>query len=206
MALTQAQRQFYQDNGYVVVENVIPKDKLLELRRRISEIVDNVTAERGLPVRAELTWEPSSGPTAIATATATKKAPLRKLSESLRRRSIVLVISDLYEEPDAIIEALTHVRGRGSDVIVFHLLDRYELQFPFLDSSSFIDIETGERMPVIPEYLRKQYRELIAQHSATLTSRLRDNRMDYALFDTSRPLDQALFTYLLARERFNRVR
>ena len=132
--------------------------------------------------------------------------PLRKLSESLRRRSIVLLISDLYEEPDAVIDALTHVRGRGNDLIVFHLLDRHELQFPFMDSSSFIDLETGERMPVIPEYLRVQYRELVAQHSATLARSTRDNRMDYALFDTSKPLDQALFTYLLARERFNRVR
>ena len=132
--------------------------------------------------------------------------PLKKLSESLRRRSIVLLISDLYEEPEAVIDALTHIRGRGNDVIVFHLLDRYELQFPFMDSSSFIDIETGERMPVIPEYLRKQYKELIAAHCATLARRTRENRIDYALFDTSKPLDQALFTYLLARERFNRVR
>ena len=118
----------------------------------------------------------------------------------------MLLISDLYEEPEAVIDALTHIRGRGNDVIVFHLLDRYELQFPFMDSSSFIDIETGERMPVIPEYLRKQYKELIAAHCATLARRTRENRIDYALFDTSKPLDQALFTYLLARERFNRVR
>jgi hypothetical protein len=61
-------------------------------------------------------------------------------------------------------------------------------------------------MPIIPDYLRAQYREVVAQHTATLEQRMREQRMDYALFDTAKPLDQALFTYLLARERFRTVR
>jgi uncharacterized protein (DUF58 family) len=134
------------------------------------------------------------------------QAPLRKLSDSVRRRSLVVLISDLYEDPENVIAALAHLRGRGNDLIVFHVLDPRELQFPFTDSSTFIDVETGERMPIIPEYLRKQYRELIQQHTATLARRMGEQRIDYALFDTSKPLDQALFTYLLARQRFNRVR
>jgi uncharacterized protein (DUF58 family) len=136
----------------------------------------------------------------------TLEAPLQKLSESLRRRSIVLLISDLYEEPDAVLAALTNVRGRGNDLIVFHLLDRNEIEFPFADSTNFEDLETGERMPVIPDYLRAQYRDVVAQHTATLGRRMREQRIDYALFDTSKPLDQALFTYLLARERFRTAR
>jgi uncharacterized protein (DUF58 family) len=129
------------------------------------------------------------------------EAPLQKLSESLRRRSIVLLISDLYEEPDAVLSALANVRGRGNDLIVFHLLDRTEIEFPFADATNFVDLETGERMPVIPDYLRAQYRDVVAEHTATLGRRMRDQRTDYALFDTSKPLDKALFTYLLARER-----
>jgi uncharacterized protein (DUF58 family) len=145
----------------------------------------------------------SSGAPARAS---TLDAPLRKLTESLRRRSIILLISDLYEEPDAVLTALANVRGRGSDLIIFHLLDRTELEFPFADATNFVDLETGERMPVIPDYLRVQYREVVAEHTATLERRMREQRMDYALFDTSKPLDQALFTYLLARERFSTVR
>lgn len=136
----------------------------------------------------------------------TLDAPLRKLSEALRRRSIVLVISDLYEEPEAVLSALANVRGRGNDLIVFQLLDRTELEFPFADATNFVDSETGERMPVIPDYLRTQYREVVRAHTATLARRLREQRTDYALFDTSRPLDKALFTYLLARERFSTAR
>jgi uncharacterized protein (DUF58 family) len=136
----------------------------------------------------------------------TLDAPLRKLTESLRRRSIVLLISDFYEEPDAVLSALANVRGRGNDLIVFHLLDRNEIEFPFADATNFVDLETGDRMPVIPDYLRAQYREVVAEHTGTLERRMREQRVDYALFDTSKPLDQALFTYLLARERFNTVR
>jgi uncharacterized protein (DUF58 family) len=127
--------------------------------------------------------------------------PMRKISELFRRRSMIVVISDLYEEPDLIVEAINQLHGRGNDVMVFHLLDSTELDFPFTDSSNFIDIETGERLPVIPDYLRTQYREVIQQHVAALGKGLRDHRVDYALFDTSKPLDGALYAYLATRER-----
>jgi uncharacterized protein (DUF58 family) len=133
-------------------------------------------------------------------------APLRKLSETVRRRSLIVLISDLYEDPDAVIDALAHIRGRGNDVMVFHLLDNHEIEFSFSDSTNFIDMETGEKMPVIPEYLRKQYKELVAEHSRVLAKRIGETRADYAMFDTTKPLDRALFTYLLARQRIHRTR
>src|SRR5436305_3967046 len=132
--------------------------------------------------------------------------PLRKLSETLRRRSLVVLISDFYEDVDDVISALSHVRGRGNDMMVFHLLDPREVDFSFADASNFIDMETGEKMPVIPEYLRQQYRDLVTAHTASLAKHIIEARADYTLFDTSKPLDQALFAYLAARQRFNRVR
>jgi uncharacterized protein (DUF58 family) len=132
--------------------------------------------------------------------------PLRKMSEMFRRRSMIAVISDLYEEPDAVVSAINNLRGRGNDIMVFHLLDPTELEFPFADSSNFIDLETGEKMPVIPEYLRKQYRDVVREHVASLGRLLRDQRVDYALFNTSQPLDNALFAYLATRERLRRTR
>jgi uncharacterized protein (DUF58 family) len=137
---------------------------------------------------------------------ATLHSPFRKLAELFKRRSIIAIVSDLYEEPEAIVEAISFLRGRGNDIMVFHLLDPTELEFPFADSSNFLDLETGERMPVIPEYLRTQYREVVAAHVTALGKALRDSRIDYALFDTSKPLDSALFAYLSIRERLMRVR
>jgi uncharacterized protein (DUF58 family) len=132
--------------------------------------------------------------------------PLRKISELFRRRSMIVIISDFYEEPEAIVDAVNNLRGRGNDIMVFHLMDPTELEFPFIDSSNFIDIETGERMPVIPEYLRKQYRQVVAEHVESLGRLLRDQRIDYSLFDTSKPLDSALYSYLGSRERLRQVR
>jgi uncharacterized protein (DUF58 family) len=176
-----------------VIEYVPPSSKHLRLVLHALERTTNASepAERA--------------PAAVSRATALE-VPLQRLSESLRRRSIVLLISDLYEEPDAVLSALSNVRGRGNDMIVFHLLDRNEIEFPFADATNFIDLETGEKMPVIPEYLRTQYREVVAEHTATLSRRLQEQRVDYARFDTSKPLDKALFTYLLARERFSTAR
>jgi hypothetical protein len=91
-------------------------------------------------------------------------------------------------------------------MMVFHLLDPREIDFSFADASNFIDMETGDKMPVIPEYLRQQYRELVSAHTATLAKRIVEARADYTMFNTSKPLDLALFSYLAARQRFNRVR
>ncbi len=134
------------------------------------------------------------------------REPLKKLSQSLTRRSLVVLISDLYEDPDAILDALAFVRGRGNDLIVFHLLDPHEIDFTFSDATNFIDMETGDKMPVIPEYLRDQYRTLVKEHTAALTKRIGETRADYSLFDTSKPLDAALFKFLTLRQQFTRVR
>ena len=132
--------------------------------------------------------------------------PLLTATERLRRRGIVIVVSDLYEEPEAVAEAIRPLRFRGHDVIVFHVLDPAEREFPFDEASSFEDLESGERLPVVPEALRAEYQGLVERHIDALGRELVDSRIDYALFDTSVPLDFALFRYLSARERLRRVR
>jgi len=131
---------------------------------------------------------------------------MRKLSDSVRRRSIVLLISDLYLDAADVYDAVDHLRGRGNDLICFHLLDRDEIDFPFSEAGNFIDIETGTRLPLVPNYLRKQYKDLVREHTDRLAKLARERNMDYSLFDTSRPIADALYAYLGARERFKRVR
>lgn len=139
------------------------------------------------------------------------EASLRKATELLRRRGLVVIISDLYEDPERIQSAAGMLRHRGHDVIVLHVLDRTEIDLEgtvggvVLDeATSFEDLETGERMPVITETVRERYRAMVQQHIATIRRKLTELRIDYALFDTSTPLDHALFTYLAARERLTR--
>jgi hypothetical protein len=132
--------------------------------------------------------------------------PLRKIAEHFSRRGILVIISDLYEDPDAVVDAVKLLRYRGQDLAVFHLLDPAEIDFGYDEASSFEDLESGQQLPIVPGALREQYRRLVQEHVAALSSRLSENRIDYALFNTSRPLDHALFSYLSTRERLSRVR
>jgi hypothetical protein len=104
------------------------------------------------------------------------------------------------------VSALAHLRGRGNDLVVFHVLDRAELEFPFDQASGFTDLESGVTIPVVPEAVRAQYRRMIEAHVASLTRLLADSRIDYTRLDSGRPLDEALFAYLSDRQRLSKVR
>ena len=122
-------------------------------------------------------------------------APLHKMAEHFKRRGILLLISDFYDEPDAILEAIKPLRFLGNDLIVFHVLDPQEINFDYKDASSFEDLESREQIPVVPDSFREQYRELISEHIDALTTKFSEQRIDYALINTSEPLDRALFSY-----------
>ena len=134
------------------------------------------------------------------------KAPLHKVAEHFGRRGLLVLVSDLYEEPDAVLDAISPLRFRGHDIAVFHLLDPAELDFSFREPSAFEDLETGEQIPIVPDALADQYKALVQAHVNALRERFSANRVDYTLLDTSAPLDHALFSYLSTRERLSRVR
>ncbi|HUR34468.1 MAG TPA: DUF58 domain-containing protein [Vicinamibacterales bacterium] len=133
-------------------------------------------------------------------------APLSKMAEHFKRRGILLLISDFYDEPDAILDAIKPLRFLGNDLIVFHLLDPQEINFEFNEASTFQDLESGEQIPVVPQSFRAEYRRLIQEHIDRLTTKFSEQRIDYALINTSEPLDRALFSYLSSREKLARVR
>ncbi len=132
--------------------------------------------------------------------------PLTRLSEHFGRRGIVVVISDFYAEPDVVFQAVSPIRFRGNDVILFHLLDPAEVEFAFTEAASFEDLETGDQMPVVPDVFADQYRALIKAHIDELSSKATGQGVDYMMLDTSRPLDYALFRYLSYRDRLTRTR
>jgi uncharacterized protein (DUF58 family) len=132
--------------------------------------------------------------------------PLRKMAEIIRRRSILVLVSDCYGDPDATVRGLAALRNRGHDVLVFQTLDPTELEFPFDEARPFEDLETGERVPVVPATMRDEYRRLVRAHCDTLARRLGDHRIDYYLAETGKPLDFALLEYLKRREWLARVK
>jgi uncharacterized protein (DUF58 family) len=132
--------------------------------------------------------------------------PLNKMAEHFKRRGILVLISDFYEEPESVLEAIKPLKFLGNDLIVFHVLDDAELNFGYEDASSFEDLESGEQVPVVPESLVKEYRAMINAHIESLTTKFSEHRIDYTVLNTSEPLDRALFSYLSSRERLMRVR
>ncbi len=127
--------------------------------------------------------------------------PLADIAERLRRRGIIVVVSDLYDETSRVMDGLRRLSYRGNDVIVFHLLDPAELDFDFAGSARFVDMETRAEMHVVPEILKPEYRRIVREQIAYYERECQKERIDYALLDTGTPLDRALFTYLLRRER-----
>jgi uncharacterized protein (DUF58 family) len=134
------------------------------------------------------------------------REPLHKVAEHFGRRGMIALISDLYEDPDKVMEAVGPLRFRGHDIVVFHVLDEAELEFTFTDASVYEDLESGEQIPVVPESAKGKYRELVRAHVTALTEKFSAARIDYMLLNTSSPLDHALFSYLSTRERLSRTR
>ena len=132
--------------------------------------------------------------------------PLMRLGDNLHHRGIILVLSDFYEEPEQVLDSIRHLKARGHDVIVFHLLDPAELEFPFESAASFRDMESETMIPIVPDELVDEYRALIGEHTEELARLFTGSRIDYTVLDTSKPLDYALFRYLSSREKMARVR
>src|SRR5882757_7335400 len=104
-------------------------------------------------------------------------APLHKMAEHFKRRGILLLISDFYDEPDAILDAIKPLRFLGNDLIVFHVLDPQEINFDYKDASSFEDLESREQIPVVPQSFRAQYRQLVQEHITALQTRFSEQRI-----------------------------
>jgi uncharacterized protein (DUF58 family) len=129
--------------------------------------------------------------------------PLQHFQEFLRRRGLVLMISDFFESPEKIIRTIEPLHFHGNEVVLFHVLDPVEIQ-PQLDAPVIlVDLETKERLEVTPEYARDEYRPKMDAHIADLRSRAQGAGMDYFVLSTDRPLDEALAEYLTIRQRRN---
>lgn len=127
---------------------------------------------------------------------------LHRVADQLTRRGIIVLISDLYDEPEQLLTALEHLRFRGNEVIIFHLLDKQELDFDFAEPLVLEDSETEEQLHVLPDVLRDEYRRAIRAHIDKISEGAARNRIDYELLRTSEPLDSALFSYLSRRSQF----
>ena len=123
------------------------------------------------------------------------------LAERIKRRGLIIVLSDLMDDPDQLLTGLKHFRHRKHEVIVFHVLDPRERDLAFSRETRFVDLESGSQIATEPWHIAPEYRA----HMNALINRFRrecrDALIDYVLLDTEEPFDTALFNYLAKRKR-----
>jgi uncharacterized protein (DUF58 family) len=123
------------------------------------------------------------------------------LAERIKRRGLVVIISDFFDDPESVLNALKHFRYRNHEVLVFQVLDPRELDFNFGPSATFIDMETGGQMVTHPYQIRKSYEGAMKSFIEHIRTECFNHNIDYNLVTTDQPFDKALRDYLIKRKR-----
>jgi uncharacterized protein (DUF58 family) len=126
---------------------------------------------------------------------------LHQLAATIRGRSLVMVFSDLLTEPGPVLEALHHLRHRGHEIILFHVLDEAEVHFPFDGLIEFTDVETPDRLTLDAKGMRGDYLQAVASFREVYRTECSKANVDYVAIDTSVSFDKALMEYLVQRQR-----
>jgi uncharacterized protein (DUF58 family) len=121
---------------------------------------------------------------------------LEEVSEKIQRRSIVIGIGDLLEDTEPLGASLRRIRGRGHEVILFHVVDSDEIDFPFPNPATFVDMEGSLSVLADPQSIRSEYQRVMDEHLSDLVGVCTGAGIDYARFATDTPLDVALARFL----------
>ena len=124
-----------------------------------------------------------------------------ELAERIKRRALIIILSDLLDDTDRILNGLKHFRHRNHEVIVFHLLDPRERDLAFDRETVFVDLESGARVTTDPWQIAKEYRAEVDARIDRIQRECRENFIDYVCLDTSTPFNVALSNYLAKRKR-----
>jgi len=125
------------------------------------------------------------------------------LAEKIKRRGLVIIISDLFDTPERIVSGLKHFRYRKHEVLLFHILDPMEMSFAFKREAVFKDLETGEEINTLPWHISREYRKQVGGMLKYYQKYCRENSIDYVLMNTGAGLDKALTEYLIKRRRLH---
>ena len=129
---------------------------------------------------------------------------MHQIADSIRRRALIVVLSDLFDEPEEVIHALAHFRKQHHDVILLHVLDPTEVDFSFKKGAQFEDMETGETITVDPHAMRATYEKVFAEFMDQHRQAAASMNIDYRLALTDQPIESFVRAYLEERRRLSR--
>lgn len=135
--------------------------------------------------------------------TATAKT-LHSIADAVRRRALIVLFSDLFDDTEEVVKALAHFRRQHHDVIVFHVLDPAELEFPFRKGTEFIDLETDEHLTTDPRVLAEDYRRVFTEFLDQNRRACSEQHIDYRLVNTNEPVEIFVRAYLEERRKYAR--
>jgi hypothetical protein len=127
-----------------------------------------------------------------------------KLAATIAKRGLVIVISDLYDDPQEIMKALQHFVYKKHQIIVFHVMDRSELEFPFKKILTFVDMETRQKLQVDPRTIKQAYLEEMNAFVERYRKECSDRNIEYQMTLTDSPYDRMLLNYLARRKALRR--
>ena len=134
----------------------------------------------------------------------TKISPiLHSLAESIKKRGLIILISDLLDDPNEVINGLRHFRHKGHEVIIFHVLDDNEINFNFNGATNFIDSEDGANIKTDPRHIKKEYMRAISEFCGVYKKECSQNNIDYIKINTSNTLEKSLIDYLIKRSKLS---
>jgi uncharacterized protein (DUF58 family) len=130
---------------------------------------------------------------------------LEQLADRARRRGLMFIISDMFDEVDSILKGLKHLRFQGHDVTVFHVLHPDEVDFPFTGNVKFDGLELPEEIKTRPHLIRPAYQRIVRDYLSELRAGCDAYRVDYVRLDTTKPLEVALSKFLVTRLQMGRL-
>ncbi|MBU8922393.1 MAG: DUF58 domain-containing protein [Bacteroidales bacterium] len=126
---------------------------------------------------------------------------LHEMAERIRRRGLIVLVSDLFDDPESIMNGLKHFRHRGHEIVLFHILDPMEMSLDYDGEVTFVDRETGEKMRTQPWFIKTGYSKDMGAWLELLENGCKKNAIDYNRVKTDTPFDKALVSYLNKRRR-----
>jgi hypothetical protein len=136
--------------------------------------------------------------------TGTRIGPaLRAVAERVKRRGLIILLSDLMDDPEAVLQGLRHFRNGHHEIVVFHVLDAAEETFPFRGDTEFEDMESGRRIATNAWEIRDSYLARFEEWMTIYRRACGEIGVEYVPTTTSTPFDLALFRYLEKRSRLN---
>jgi uncharacterized protein (DUF58 family) len=126
---------------------------------------------------------------------------LHQLAALIRGKSLIMIFSDLLTDPEALFKALYHLRHRGNEIILFHILDEAEVEFPFEGLVEFVDVESQEELQLDAKGMRDDYKAGLAEFRDKLKQESIHANIDYVPIHTGISFDKALLGYLISRTR-----